>query len=115
MELSPRAIRLIGEHSGILWLLAIGGYVWLCGWLNPSPFLIFNDQRLVAHLAFRWRNVHTVNRQRLVLAALLIVFIPVADEPDAIVTLAIVALAMAALITYEATHFAEARDQIRHQ
>ena len=36
-------------------------------------------------------------------------------SPTPIVTLAIVALAMVALIAYEATHFAEARDQIRHQ
>ena len=70
---------------------------------------------LVAHVAFRWRNVRSINKQRFVLAALLVLFIPLADQPDAIVSLALVALSMTALITYEATHFAEARDQIRHQ
>ena len=70
---------------------------------------------LLAHLAFRWRNVHSVNKPRLVTTVLLVAFIPFADQPDAIVTLAIVALVMVALIAYEVTHFAEARDRIRHR
>ena len=70
---------------------------------------------LLAHLAFRWRNVRSVNKPRLVTTLLLVAFIPFADQPDAIVTLAIVALVMVALIAYEVTHFAEARDRIRHQ
>jgi len=70
---------------------------------------------LLAHVAFRLRNVQSVNKQRLLLAALLLLFVPVADQPDAIVTMAIVTTAMVVLIAYEATHYAEARDQIRHQ
>ena len=70
---------------------------------------------LLAHIAFRLRNVGSINRQRLLLAVALVALVPFADQPDAIVTLAVVALAMVVLITYEATHFAEARDQIRHQ
>jgi low temperature requirement protein LtrA len=70
---------------------------------------------LLAHIAFRWRNVHSVNTPRLVLAVLLLVATPFADEPHAIVTLTAVALGMVLLIAYEATRFAEARDQIRHQ
>ena len=70
---------------------------------------------LLAHIAFRWRNVHSINKQRLVLAVALVAFIPLADRPDALVTLTIVTLAMVALIVYEVTHFGEARDRIRHQ
>ena len=70
---------------------------------------------LFAHIAFRWRNVHSINKQRLVIAIALVAFIPFADRPDALVTLAIVTTAMVALIAYEAIHLADARDQIRHQ
>jgi low temperature requirement protein LtrA len=70
---------------------------------------------LLAHVAFRLRNVGSVNKQRLVLAVALVAFVPVADAPDALVTLGAISAAMVALIAYEATHFAEARDQIRHQ
>jgi len=70
---------------------------------------------LLAHIAFRWRNVHSINKQRLVVAVALCAGIPFADQPDALVTLAIVTIAMVTLIAYEAIHLAEARDQIRHQ
>jgi low temperature requirement protein LtrA len=70
---------------------------------------------LLSHVAFRYRNIHTVNRQRLVVAGLLVAFVPFADEPSALTTLVVVTLAMVLLIAYEATRFAEARDQIRHQ
>ncbi|MFL6204350.1 MAG: low temperature requirement protein A [Acidimicrobiales bacterium] len=70
---------------------------------------------LLAHIAFRWRNVRSVNKQRLALAMVLVAFIPLADQPTALVTLAIVTVAMVALITYEAVHLAEARDEVRHR
>jgi low temperature requirement protein LtrA len=69
---------------------------------------------LLAHVAFRYRNLHSINRQRLVLALVLLALVPVADRPDAIVTLAGVAVLMCALITYEVVRFAEGRDQVRH-
>jgi low temperature requirement protein LtrA len=69
---------------------------------------------LFAHIAFRLRNVGSINKQRLLLAIALVAFTPFADRPAALVTLAIITSAMVTLIAYEATHFAEARDQIRH-
>jgi low temperature requirement protein LtrA len=69
---------------------------------------------LLAHVAFRWRNLHSLNRQRAMLAAGLLIFVPFADEPDALVTLGITAGLMVALIAYEAIRFAESRDQVRH-
>ena len=69
---------------------------------------------LIAHVAFRWRNVHSVNTHRLIAAALLLAFIPLATEVDALVALAIVTAVMTMLIAYEALRFREARMRVRH-
>lgn len=65
----------------------------------------------VGHVLFRLRNVHSLNRQRLVLAALLTAFIPLAVHVPA---LAVVFALCAGLIAYEAIRFADARDRLRH-
>jgi low temperature requirement protein LtrA len=70
---------------------------------------------LLAHVAFRWRNVHRFSIQRLVTAVVLAAFLPVALEVPALATLAFVAVALAVLIAYETVHFAELRDRLRHQ
>jgi low temperature requirement protein LtrA len=70
---------------------------------------------LLAHVAFRWRNLHTVNRQRLLCALLLLALIPLGIELPALATLAVLAGLLTALIGYEAIRFAEARDRVRHQ
>jgi low temperature requirement protein LtrA len=68
----------------------------------------------LAHILFRLRNVHTLNRQRLVVVALLVALVPVAAEIPALATLAAVAALCVSLISYEAIRFAEARDRVRH-
>jgi low temperature requirement protein LtrA len=70
---------------------------------------------LLAHVAFRWRNVHRFSSARLVCAIVLCALIPLATELDALVTLALLAVLLAALIAYETVHFAELRDKMRHQ
>jgi low temperature requirement protein LtrA len=70
---------------------------------------------LVAHVLFRYRNVHRLSWQRLTAAVVLVALLPVAVELDALVTLAIAAVLLAALIAYEARRFAELRDRLRHQ
>jgi low temperature requirement protein LtrA len=70
---------------------------------------------LTAHVAFRLRNIGTVNKQRLVTAAVLLALLPAAVRLPALATLAVLAAILATLITYEAVRFAEARDRIRHQ
>jgi low temperature requirement protein LtrA len=70
---------------------------------------------LLAHVAFRWRNVHRLSIQRLICALLLAALTPLALELPALATLAVVAAALAVLIAYEAAHFAELRDRLRHQ
>lgn len=68
---------------------------------------------LLGHIAFRLRNVHSLNKQRLVTAIACIVLIPVAAQVDALVILAIIAALCAALILYEAIHFRDARARVR--
>ena len=70
---------------------------------------------LLAHVAFRWRNVHRFSVQRLLTAVLLVALVPAATELPALATLGIVALLLALLIAYETTHYAELRDRLRHQ
>jgi low temperature requirement protein LtrA len=63
----------------------------------------------LAHVAFRWRNRHTLARRRIVVAAVLLAFIPVATETSALVAVAGVAFAEALLILYEVIRFRESR------
>ncbi len=68
---------------------------------------------LLAHVAFRLRNVHTLNRQRLATAALLLALIPAAVEIPSLATVTLVAVMLSALIGYEAIRFAGSRAGIR--
>ena len=70
---------------------------------------------LLAHVAFRLRNVHSLNRRRLACAILLLALIPVATEVAALAALAVLAALLCALIAYEAVRYADARDRVRHQ
>jgi low temperature requirement protein LtrA len=70
---------------------------------------------LLAHVAFRWRNVHRFGKERLALAILLLALIPLAVEIDALVTLAGVAALLIALLVYETRRYAELRARLRHQ
>jgi low temperature requirement protein LtrA len=69
---------------------------------------------LLAHVAFRLRGMHELNRQRLLVGVVLVAVIPLALVVPAVVTAAVVATLYSGLIAYEAHHFAEARDHIRH-
>jgi low temperature requirement protein LtrA len=70
---------------------------------------------LLAHVGFRWRNVHRFSVQRLVVAVLLVALVPAALELPALATLAILSAVLTALIVYEARRFADLRDRLRHQ
>jgi low temperature requirement protein LtrA len=69
---------------------------------------------LAAHILFRLRNVHSLNKQRLVVTVLLLALVPAAVELPALATLAAVAALCVGLIAYEAIRFAEARERVRH-
>ncbi|MDQ4133035.1 MAG: low temperature requirement protein A [Actinomycetota bacterium] len=69
---------------------------------------------LLAHVAFRFRNFRTVNKQRLIVGALLFALFPVTLELPALVALALVTGLVCGMIAYEAIRFAEARAKVRH-
>jgi low temperature requirement protein LtrA len=70
---------------------------------------------LLAHVAFRWRNLHTVNRQRTAVAVLCLALVPVGTELPALATLALLAAILAGLVAFERWRFGEARARLRAQ
>jgi low temperature requirement protein LtrA len=70
---------------------------------------------LLAHVAFRLRNVHTLNKHRLATAVLLLALIPAAVEIPSLASVTLLAVVLSALIGYEAVRFAGSRDRVRHQ
>jgi low temperature requirement protein LtrA len=70
---------------------------------------------LLAHVAFRWRNVHRFSSQRLLCAGVLVALVPLATVVPALVTLSMLVAVLSALIAYEAVRFAELRARLRHQ
>ena len=69
---------------------------------------------LLAHVAFRWRNVHRFSTQRLVTAVILAALIPLAVEIPSMATLSIATAVMTAMIVYELWRFREFRERLRH-
>ena len=70
---------------------------------------------LLAHVAFRLRNVRTLNVPRLVTAAVAVALLPAARAMPALATLAVLAALLTGLLIFESVRYAEARDRIRHQ
>jgi chromate transport protein ChrA len=69
---------------------------------------------LLAHVALRLRNAHTLNRQRLALAVVLFALIPAATEVSALTTLAVVNVLLWAMIAFETARYDERRYRLRH-
>jgi low temperature requirement protein LtrA len=71
---------------------------------------------LLAHVAFRLRNVHTVNVQRVAVAVVILALVPVAMAVHlpALAALAVLSTLVVGLIVFEAVRFAEVRDHVRH-
>ena len=69
---------------------------------------------LLGLVGFRLRHVHTINRQRLLLALVLFALLPAATELPALATVAIVAALLCAMITYETISYGEGRTEVRH-
>jgi low temperature requirement protein LtrA len=68
---------------------------------------------LLGHVSFRYRHVHTVNRQRLLLAIVLLILVPVATEVPALLAVAVVNVLIWAMIAYETRSYGEGRRQVR--
>ena len=59
--------------------------------------------------------IHTLNRQRALLAALLFALLPVAVEIPALATVALVTALTWILIVYETRSYGESRSRTRHE
>jgi low temperature requirement protein LtrA len=68
---------------------------------------------LLGHVSFRWRHVHTINRQRLLLAIVLLILVPVATEVPALLAVAAVNVLIWAMIVYETRMYGEGRHELR--
>jgi len=68
---------------------------------------------LLGLVSFRWRHVHTLNRQRLGLAIALLILVPVATAVPALLALAVVNALLWAMIAYETRLYGEGRHQVR--
>jgi low temperature requirement protein LtrA len=68
---------------------------------------------LLAHIGFRLRLFHSLNRQRLAVALIALALIPVANSVDAVVAVTLIAVLVTALVAYEALRFSETRARVR--
>jgi low temperature requirement protein LtrA len=68
---------------------------------------------LLGLVAFRYRHVHTLNRNKLILAAILLVLVPVGTALPALLTLAIAAALLALLVIREHVGYDERRRRLR--
>jgi len=68
---------------------------------------------LLGLVAFRWRHVQTLNRQRLGLAIVLLLLVPVATEVPALLALAAVNALVWAMIAYETRLYGDGRQRVR--
>jgi low temperature requirement protein LtrA len=70
---------------------------------------------LLAHVAFRWRNVHRFSTQRAIAAVLCGALLPAALAIPALATLSLLAAILTAVVVYESIRFAELRTRLRSQ
>jgi low temperature requirement protein LtrA len=69
---------------------------------------------LLAHVALRLRNAHTLSRTRFGLAVLLLLLVPVATTVPAIVTVAALNVVLWAMVAYETRLYGDNRYRLRH-
>jgi low temperature requirement protein LtrA len=68
---------------------------------------------LLAHVAIRIRNIHSIAGWRLLAAAICVALIPLATEIDALVSLIAVAAVVGALVAWDTHRYGESRDRLR--
>jgi low temperature requirement protein LtrA len=70
---------------------------------------------LVAQVAFKHRNWHTVSRVRLIVTTVIVALIPLAALMPAIGALGLLTTVMVGLVAYESLTFSELRESVRHE
>ena len=68
---------------------------------------------LLAHVAFRYRHIQTLNTRRLAWSVAIVAFIPVAVQIPALATISVLAAALIVLIAVETRSYGEARARTR--
>jgi low temperature requirement protein LtrA len=68
---------------------------------------------LIGHVAIRLRHVRSLNRQRLLLAAVFFAMLPAATELPSLVILGIVTALLCVMIVYETSTYGEGRTRVR--
>ena len=69
---------------------------------------------LLAQVAFKYRNWHTLSTPRLIATAAVLLLIPAATQIPALAALGVVTAVMVALIAFESLTYSELREQVRH-
>jgi low temperature requirement protein LtrA len=69
---------------------------------------------LLGHVVFRYRHIKSINRQRLLLAVVLLILVPVATEIPALAAVAVANVLLWAMIVYETRMYGEGRYRVRH-
>jgi low temperature requirement protein LtrA len=69
---------------------------------------------LLAHVALRLRNAHTLSRSRFGVAVAMLLLIPVATTVPALVTVAALNVPLWGMIAYETRLYGDARYRLRH-
>ena len=70
---------------------------------------------LLAHVAFRYRNIHRFNYARTIVAVVALALIPLAEHVSALATLGILSALLSGLVAYETRRYADLRTRLRHQ
>jgi low temperature requirement protein LtrA len=68
---------------------------------------------LLGHVGFKWYVTRSLNTERLVVAIVLLVLILVVSNLPALISLAVLAVVLTALIGFETFRYAEQRRQVR--
>jgi low temperature requirement protein LtrA len=70
---------------------------------------------LLGLVCFRWRHVHTLNRQRFAYALALLAAFPLASELPALATVSVVSVILWAIVAYETSGYGEGRSRVRDE
>jgi low temperature requirement protein LtrA len=69
---------------------------------------------LLAHVAFRLRNIGTLNRHRLALVAAITALVPVGAHMPALASIWVIAGLLSITVAYETNRYRDARREVRH-
>jgi low temperature requirement protein LtrA len=102
-----KVLGYIAGDGGHDWTDSLHGIALASLHVGPAVYLL-------ALVAFRYRNVRSLGRSRLIAAAVLLVTIPLGGQIGALADLVLVTAIMTSLIAFEALRYAEDRHRIRH-